>query len=216
MVGYNYILFDLDGTITDPRIGITKSIAYALEYYGVKIEDLNSLCKFIGLPLRNLFTEHYSFSQEDAEIAVQKYREYFVETGLYENIVYKGIKVLLKDLYDRRKTLVLATSKPTVYAKRILKHFDLIDYFSFVSGSELNGERSVKAEVISYALEEIKIENLQKIIMVGDREYDIIGAKKIGIDSIGVSYGFGSKKELENAGAAFIAESVEMIGKILI
>ena len=111
---------------------------------------------------------------------------------------------------------MLATSKPTVYAKRILKHFDLIDYFSFVSGSELNGERSVKAEVISYALEGIKIENLQKIIMVGDREYDIIGAKKIGIDSIGVSYGFGSKKELENAGAAFIAESVEMIGKILI
>lgn len=216
MKRYKYVLFDLDGTITDPKIGITKSVAYALKHFGIEIEDLGSLCKFIGPPLRNSFVEYYGFSQDDAEIAIQKYREYFGVTGLYENTIYNGMEELLKNLNNEGIMLIVATSKPTVYAVKILEHFDLLKYFSFVAGSELNGDRSIKAEVINYALVENHIEDISRAIMIGDREHDIIGAKKVGISSIGVLYGYGSRKELEKAGADLIAEAVEDISNILI
>jgi phosphoglycolate phosphatase len=216
MRSYKYLLFDLDGTITDPKIGITKSFAHALQYFGIEVENLDTLCKFIGPPLRSSFMEYYGFSEADAKVAIEKYREYFGVTGLYENIVYDGMETVLQSLQSREKVLIVATSKPTVYAGRILEHFNLLQYFSFVAGSELNGERSQKAEVIQYALEQNNAPNLSDVIMIGDREHDIKGAKQVGIASLGVLYGYGDRNEFEKAGADFIAETVEDIGCLLI
>lgn len=216
MIRYNYVLFDLDGTITDPKIGITKSVAYALRHFKIEIEDLSCLIKFIGPPLRNSFMEYYDFSQEDAEMAVQKYREYFGTTGLYENTVYTGMEDLLKNLNNQGLKLILATSKPTEYAVKILEHFDLLKYFSYVAGSELNGDRSIKSEIINFALEKNNIKDKSRVIMIGDREHDILGAKEVGISSIGVLFGYGSRHELEKAGADLIAETVKDINIMLI
>jgi phosphoglycolate phosphatase len=215
MRSYQYVLFDLDGTITDPKIGITKSFAYALQYFGIEVEELDTLCKFIGPPLKSSFMEHYGFSEADAKVAIEKYREYFGVTGLYENTVYAGMETLLQSFKNREKVLMVATSKPTVYAGRILEHFNLLQYFSFVAGSELNGERSQKAEVIQYAIAQNKLPNLADVIMIGDREHDIKGAKQVGIASLGVLFGYGDRNELEKAGADFIAETVEDIGRLL-
>lgn len=216
MAIYKYILFDLDGTITDPKIGITKSIAYALKHFGIENQDLDILCKFIGPPLRDSFECYYEFNKDMVEIAVQKYREYFIDKGLYENTVYENIEKVFKTLRKKDKTLIIATSKPTVYAKTILGHFDLLKYFDFVAGSELNGDRAVKSEVITYALNQNGISNLKEVIMIGDREYDIIGAKQVGLSSIGVLYGYGSRCELENVGADYVVETVEDLLTILL
>lgn len=213
---YKYILFDLDGTLTDPKIGITKSIDYALSYFDIKTDNLDDLCKFIGPPLTNAFKEFYGFNDEQVTTAIFKYRERFSDVGLYENEVYNGIKVLLNNLKLENKTLILATSKPATFANRILEHFGLSKYFTFVSGSELDGTRTEKSEVIAYALEQNNITELSKVIMIGDRKHDIIGAKKCGIDSIGILYGFGNREELEEAGADFIFESVESLSENLL
>ena len=209
MKDYKYILIDLDGTISDPKIGITKSVAYALNYFKIETEDLNSLCKFIGPPLKDSFIEYYGFNNEEADLAVAKYREYFSVTGIYENTLYSGIEDLIQGLKSQQKVLVVATSKPTVYATKILEHFNLLQYFDFVSGSELNGVRTKKSEVIEFALEQINVNDLHNVIMIGDREHDIIGAAKVGIDSIGVLFGYGNREELERAGANFIVGSVK-------
>lgn len=209
------IFFDLDGTLTDPREGITKSVAYALEYYGIHVEDTDSLCKFIGPPLAGAFEEFYGFSKEKAEEAVWKYRERFSTIGIFENSVYDGIEEMLKRLKKAGFKLVVATSKPTVYSKKILEHFGLSEYFDEVVGSELNGERTDKAEVIEYAL---KTQNAvrSETIMVGDRKHDIIGAAKNGLKSVGVLFGYGGLKELKEAGADRIAGSVSELEKILL
>jgi haloacid dehalogenase superfamily, subfamily IA, variant 1 with third motif having Dx(3-4)D or Dx(3-4)E len=181
-----YIFFDLDGTLTDPKIGITKSVQYALKKCGITVENTDDLCHFIGPPLKDSFKKFYGFGDDDAENAVTFYREYFSEKGIYENAIYDGAREMLQMLKASQKTLVLATSKPTVYATKILKHFNIYEYFTFISGSELDGSRSKKSEVIRYALEQNNISDLSGIIMVGDREHDIIGAKSVGILSIGV------------------------------
>lgn len=210
---YEYILFDLDGTLTDPKEGITKSVAYALEYFGIEVENLDSLCKFIGPPLKESFEKYFGI---DVDIGVEKYRERFCETGLYENVEYEGIAELLSTLKDNGKTLMIATSKPHIYASKILEHFDLIKYFSFVSGSEMDGVRTDKAEVIAYALNENGIEDRFKVLMIGDREHDIIGANKNGVDSVGVLYGYGCREEFEENHAAYIVETVEELKKLLL
>lgn len=214
MKNYNYILFDLDGTLTDPKVGITKSIDYALKYFGIETENLDSLCKFIGPPLKYTFKDGYGFSEEKANLAISKYREYFCVTGLYENTVYSGIEEVLKNLHNKGKKLMLATSKTTKFAKIILEHFKLIQYFDFVAGSKMDGTRSEKCDVIRYIIEENHISDLSEIIMIGDRKYDILGAKTTGIDSAGVLYGFGDRNELVNAGADYIIEKVEDISKL--
>lgn len=216
MNSFKYILFDLDGTLTDPKIGITKSYAYALSHFGIETSDLDSLCGLIGPPLRDNFMKLYGFSEQQTELAVKIYREYFSDKGIYENTVYEGIGQLVCDLTKAGKKLIVATSKPAVYAEKILEHFDLRHYFDFVSGCELSGERSEKDEVIKYALEKQNITDLSQLVMIGDRKYDIIGAKKLGIVSIGVLYGFGTRQELECAGADFIAETVGDIAKMLL
>lgn len=213
---YEYILFDLDGTLTDPKEGITKSVAYALESFGIHVEDLDSLCKFIGPPLKESFMVYYELDDAQGDQAVEKYRERFAVTGLFENKVYPGIREMLELLKEQGKTLLVATSKPSIYARQILEHFDLMKYFTFLSGSELDGTRVDKAEVITYALQENKIQDLSKVIMIGDREHDIIGANKNGIDSIGVLYGYGGREEFEKNHASYVAKQVEELKEILL
>ena len=214
MKNYKYIIFDLDGTITDPKVGITKSIDYALRHFGIETSNLDSLCKYIGPPLMEAFQEDYDFSEGKAKSAVSKYREYFNVTGIYENIVYAGVEEMLQNLRDKQKKLMIATSKPTDFATRILEHFNLIQYFDFVAGSEMDGRRSNKADVIRFVIEENQILDISEAIMIGDRKHDIIGAKVTGIDSVGVLYGYGDKDELTQAGADYILETVEDISDL--
>lgn len=213
---YQYILFDLDGTLTDSSEGITKSVAYALQSCGIKVTDLHELDKFIGPPLIDSFQQFYGMNQEQAQKAVFKYRERFSQTGIFENRVYPGIPELLTNLKQQGKHLLVATSKPTVFAEKILDHFELRQYFDFVAGSGLQGERPNKAAVISYALEQQKISLLRQVIMVGDRQYDMVAAHQLGIDSLGVLYGFGSQVELQAAGANYLAADVTAAQKFLV
>lgn len=206
-----YVLMDLDGTITDPKIGITKSVQYALKAFGIQVENPDTLCKFIGPPLRNSFMDYYGFDAAKAEEAIVKYREYFSVTGLYENEVFEGMETLLARLKESGKTLIVATSKPEVFAKIILEHFKLDGYFTDICGSELDGGRSTKEEVIRYALEKNNITDDTEVVMVGDRKHDIEGAKAVGLISVGVLFGYGSLEELEEAGADRIAANVEEV-----
>lgn len=210
-----YILFDLDGTITDPKEGITKSVAYALSKFGIKVDSLNELCKFIGPPLKDFFIEYYNFNDDEAEKAIKYYREYFSDRGIYENQVYKGFEDILISLKENNKVLIVATSKPTIFAQKILEHFNLRKYFSFVSGSNLDGTRVKKSEVIQYALERNNIKDLSEVIMIGDRKHDVYGAKEIGIESIGVLYGYGDYEELYDNGANYIVNNVEELRKLI-
>lgn len=154
-----YILFDLDGIITDPMIGITKSAQYALKKFHIEIDYLNILCKFIGPPLRNSFMDYYNFSEEDALKAITYYREYISSKGLYENTVYENFEDMLIELKNKGKSLIIATSNPTIFAEKILEHFNLKKYFDFISGSNLDNTRTKKADVINYALEQQGIKN---------------------------------------------------------
>lgn len=208
---YKNILFDLDGTLTDPGIGITNSVMYALKKFGIEVEDRTTLYKFIGPPLNDSFEKYYGFSKAECDLAIKYYREYFKVKGLYENELYEGTKELLIELKNRDKSLILATSKPEEFAIEILRHFDLYKYFDFIAGATMDEKRNKKDEVIFYALNSCKISALSSTIMVGDREYDILGAKQAGLDSIGVLYGYGDYDELKSAGATYIAESVKDI-----
>ena len=202
-----YLLFDLDGTLTDPMVGITSSVQYALEKFGIHVRYLKELIPFIGPPLAESFQKFYGFSKEDAEKAIQYYREYYAPKGIFENEVYEGIPEMLAHLTEAGFTLLVATSKPTVFGRKVLKHFGMEDYFSFVGGSELDGSRSKKAEVISYILKTCGIE-AKEAIMIGDRRHDIEGGKACGLESVGVLYGYGTEQELTEAGADHIIRTV--------
>ena len=181
---YKYLLFDLDGTITDSQLGITNSVMYALNKYNIEVKQRSDLFKFIGPPLETSFMEYYNFTKEQALQAVDYYREYFKDTGIFENVIYDKFEELLQYLVKQGYILIVATSKPEVFAKRIIEHFHLEQYFSNVCGSTLDGSRSKKGEVIAYALKENKISNLSQVLMIGDREHDIIGAKENHIDCL--------------------------------
>ena len=206
MCKYNTVIFDLDGTLTDPAIGITNSAAYALAKWGIEVSDRSELYKFIGPPLLDSFGNYYGFSREDSERAVEYFREYFSSKGMFENSVYEGIPAVLSELRARGKKLIVATSKAEVFAKQILEHFDLDGYFDFVSGATLDSSRVKKADVIEYALKSCGIDDIDDVIMVGDRDFDVIGASHFGMDSIGVTYGYGGREELSVAGATYIAD----------
>ncbi len=212
---YQTILFDLDGTLTDPGLGITNSVAYTLEHYGIHVSERSELFKFIGPPLQYSFETFYHFSKEDAKAAVERYREYYREKGIYENALYDGMDKLLQSLHDSGRKLMVATSKPEEFALQILDYFDIKKYFSFVAGAGMDGTRGSKAEVIAYALEKGNVTDLSSAVMVGDREYDILGAKQMGLASIGVLFGYGTREELEAAGADYIAPGVADIGNIV-
>ena len=211
---YNTVLFDLDGTLTDPGQGITNSVAYSLKKFGIEVEDKKELYKFIGPPLHDSFMKYYGFSDEEAETAIVYYREYFRDTGIFENEVYDGIEKMLGEIKTSGRKIVLATSKPEEFAKRILIHFGLDKYFDFTAGATMDTSRSKKGDVIAYALRESGCSS-ENAVMVGDRLHDILGAKENGLDSIGVLFGYGSREELESAGADYIAETVEDILKFI-
>ncbi len=215
MKPYTLILFDLDGTLTDPAEGITNSVAYALNKFGIEVADKTQLYKFIGPPLADSFMEYYGFSEEQAQEAIACYRRYFTEKGMFENIVYEGIEELLKSLKSREKRLCVATSKPEPFAKAILEHFNLAQYFECIAGATLDQSRVKKADVIAYALEKCGITDCSTAVMVGDREHDVFGAAAHFIDCIGVLYGYGDRAELESAGALYIAAKPEGIGAFI-
>ncbi len=213
---YHIILFDLDGTISDPGIGITNSVAYALEKFNIKVKERTELYKFIGPPLQDSFAQFYGFNEKECENAITYYREYFKERGLYENELYDGMEQLLKDIRNAGKKVILATSKPEKFAVEILKYFKIEQYFDTIAGATMDSSRSKKADVIAYALKESGIEDLSSVVMVGDREHDIFGAKENGIASIGVLYGYGDREELQNAGALHIVETVDELKDLLL
>lgn len=212
---YQYILFDLDGTLTNSELGITKSVQHALKKFGIEVEDRTVLRPFIGPPLGESFQVYYGMSKEESERAIEYYRERFSVKGLYENEVYEGVEKMLQDLKESGKKLILATSKPEKFTMLILEYFDLLKYFDFVAGATMDGSRGEKADVIRYALEISGIEDKSEAIMVGDRKFDILGAKENGLASIGVLYGFGDREELTEAGADYIVEKAEDIVKVL-
>ena len=208
------ILFDLDGTLTDPGIGITNSVMYALERFGIAVEDRRTLYKFIGPPLLDSFRTFYGFSDAQAQAALTAYREYFGARGLFENTVYPAVPRMLETLRGAGYTLCVATSKPEEYAGQILAHFGLDGYFSLLAGNTLKEERPTKGAVIAYALKTLRLPP-EAAVMVGDRAHDVIGAAENGVASVGVLYGYGSREELETAGAGRIAETVEALERLL-
>lgn len=210
-----YILLDLDGTVIDSREGITRSVRYALKHFGIEVSDLRELYCFIGPPLGDSFRMFYHFSAQEAEIAVQEYRKRYSTQRVHENKVYEGIPALFKKWQSEGKQLLLCTSKPEVFAFQIVKELGLETYFTFVGGATLDGLRQEKADVIRYVLRANAISNREEVVMIGDRKYDIEGAKQNGITAGGVLYGFGNRQELEQAGADFIAAAVEDLGKIV-
>lgn len=215
MKNKRFLFWDLDGTLTDPAEGITKSVEYALRYEGIQVEDRAALYPFIGPPLKDSFMEYVGFTAEQAETAVVRYREYFAQKGIFENAVYPGIPRLLEELYQAGKQLVLATSKPTVFARRILEHFGLLHLFAAVCGSELDGSRVRKAEVIGWAMEQTAARP-EETVMLGDRRFDIEGAQAWGVTAVGVLYGYGSRQELEKAGAHALAADIPALRQLLL
>jgi phosphoglycolate phosphatase len=215
-MSYDVLLFDLDGTLTDPKLGIINSIQHSLKYFGIFETDEDRLTEFIGPPLIESFMKYYCFNEDKARLAVVKYREYFADKGIFENQVYLSVPELLEELFDSGKNLVLATSKPIIFARKVLDYFQLSRYFRFAAGSNLDGTRTKKSEVISYALKESELKAGSNVVMIGDRKYDIIGAKETGIDSIGVLYGYGSRQEMKNEGPTHIADTVGSLRTILL
>ena len=225
-----YILFDLDGTLTDPKEGITKCVQYALADFGIIEPDLDALTCFIGPPLQQSFSEYYGLSEEDAKRAVAKYRERFSTIGLFENRLFDGIHEMLEEIKKAGKKICLATSKPSVYATKIIEKYGVHKYFDIIVGSELDGRRTNKAEVIEEVLRQLSIETscdsvakeqtdfgkiCEKAIMIGDRHHDIDGAKVHQMDSIGVRFGYAEPNELEQAGATYIVDTVEELANLL-
>lgn len=204
---YDNILFDLDGTLTDPGEGITNSVAYSLGKFGIAVADRSDLYRFIGPPLADSFRDFYGFSESECQLAIVRYREYFAEKGIFENRVYDGIPQLLAELKNSGRHLFTATSKPEQFAVRILEHFGLSRYFDDIVGASMDGSLSVKADVIAEALHRNGISDRKTAVMIGDRLHDIEGANANSLSSIGVLFGYGSREELVNAGASHIADT---------
>ncbi|MFM0589115.1 HAD family hydrolase [Streptococcus suis] len=212
---YQTILFDLDGTLTDSGQGILNSVAYALEKMGIEEPDTANLNRFIGPPLYESFSRFYQLSPEDTQSAVDAFRVYFKEKGMFENQLYPGIIPLLEELRTAGKTLVIATSKPEIFAKQILEHFGIAHYLDVIAGASLDSSRISKADVIGYAINQLEAFP-KHAVMIGDREHDIEGARMHQLPAIGVLYGYGSKQEFEKAGATMIVETVQDLKKVLL
>lgn len=209
-----HFLFDLDGTLTDPGLGITNSIMYSLKPFGIEVSDRRELYVCIGPPLIDCYMKLWGFSLEDAKKALSVYREYFSVKGLFENEVYDGIEDVLASLKNAGKRIYLATSKPEIYAKQILEHFGLLKYFDFVAGNTLDESRPKKSDVIKYIMQKFPEINACNAIMIGDRKYDIEGARECSLDAVGVLYGYGNREELE--GAKYLAQDPRELKNILL
>ncbi|WP_445479790.1 HAD family hydrolase [Lysinibacillus irui] len=209
------VLFDLDGTLSDPKIGITKSVQFALQKAGIKVNDLDELEPFIGPPLQVSFREMYDFDDTQITQAIRAYRDRFTESGMFENQLYEGIPALLSNLKEEGYTLAVATSKPTVFAKQIIEYFQLESFFDLIVGSHLDGSRSAKSEIIAEVLQHFNLFPKEQFIMIGDRNYDVLGAYDNQIDAIGVTYGYGSLEELKNESPTYIVDHVSDLQKYL-
>lgn len=216
MKKFDLVIFDLDGTLTDSRVGITKSVSYAISKMGIKPPPLEELEHFIGPPLMDSFMEYYKFSKSDSEKALEIFREEYSKNGLYENIPFHNINTLLSALKNSKIKLAVATSKPQHFSEKILDHFLLSQYFDVIIGSSLDNTLSHKSRIISETLKSFLEIPKEKIVMVGDRKFDIDGAKENGIASIGVKYGFADPGEIEAASPDFTAEGIEDLFKILL
>lgn len=212
---YKNVFFDLDGTLTDSGEGILNSVEYALKKLGITGYERSRLYGFIGPPLVVSFSEFFGLSEEKCKEGVRLYREYYSKKGIYENRLYDGIIHLLEKLSEEGAKVVLATSKPREFAEEILRFFSLTKYFDYIAAAEMNGKRNEKSEVIAYALE-ISGAKKEQTVMVGDRKFDILGARSAGIASIGVLYGFGTEEELIKAGADYIAQTPESVLDIVL
>lgn len=207
---YRAILFDLDGTLTASAEGITKSVQYALNKIGIEESDLQKLESFVGPPLMDQFMEAYGLDEGTARQAVIYYRERYAVKGIYENQPYQGIQELLRDLKRQGYVLGVASSKSVLYVRKILDYFQLTPYFTVIEGSQMDGSRTKKGEVIQEVVRNLKMERQKdQVVMVGDRKYDVQGAREAGIDCIAVSYGYGSLEELQQADPVMIAPSAE-------
>lgn len=205
---YEYVFFDLDGTLTDSGEGIINAAIYALEKYNIEVNDRSELRKFIGPPLQDSFSTDYGFQEDEIEDVIKIFREYYSEKGIFENTIYENIQTVLFELKNRGKKLVVATSKPEVFTKKVLDHFNISSYFDYVSGATLNNDKIKKVDIIRDAICKLGITDKSKVVMVGDRKLDVLGAKENGIDSIGVLWGYGDLLELEKVGPTYIAEKV--------
>ncbi len=215
MKDYRFIFFDLDGTVSDSGEGITNSVKYALLKFGIRETDYEKLKRFVGPPLYASFEKYYGFSHDEAIKAVEYYREYYNAGGIFELSLYEGILDLFAELKRAGKKLVLATSKPETYAERIARHFGFYPFFDSIAGALLDGGRIEKPDIIIYAMNKVGVADVNECIMIGDRSFDILGALAFGMDSVGVTYGYGTREELIEAGATYIADSAEDIKKIL-
>ncbi len=209
---YKAILFDLDGTLTESGEGITKSVQYALEKLGKPEEDLDALKVFVGPPLMEQFMKYADLDEETARRAVEIYRERYSTIGIFENRPYPGVAHMLEELKKKGYVLAVASSKPEYFVKKILAHFELEEYFEEAVGSEMNGSRTNKTEVIEETLRRLHLENHRdQVLMVGDKEHDILGARKAGVECLAVSYGYGTMEELTEAKPLQIADSAEEV-----
>lgn len=207
---YQAILFDLDGTLTESGIGITRCVQYALEKTGKPEPDLEKLLVFVGPPLMEQFMKYADLDEQTARQAVEYYRERYAVTGIFENAVYPGIPELLEELRQKGYRLAVASSKPEKYVKQILDYFQLTEYFHEIVGSEMNGNRTQKSQVIEETLRRLGLsDNRKQVLMVGDREHDVLGARQAGMDCVAVSYGYGSMEELQGAEPLQIVDSAE-------
>lgn len=211
---YNYILFDLDGTLTDPQKGIINSIQYALKHFGIKKED-HELIHFIGPPLHHSFAEIFG-SEEKGLAAVEIYREYYSTKGIFENLVYPGMEDLLNELTERNKILFVATSKPTFFAEQIVKHFKIDHHFKSVVGSNLDGTHTDKKEIIQTIIELLPDVERSEFLMIGDRKFDIIGSKHHNIDCAAVTFGYGSIDELQAEEPAYIINTIAELSELVL
>ncbi|MCI8659961.1 MAG: HAD family hydrolase [Lachnospiraceae bacterium] len=210
-----YVLFDLDGTLTDSREGIINSIEYMLRFYGISVEDRESLLPWLGPPLKDSLMKYHGFDERTALEGVEKYREYFDRQGIFENRLFPGIEDMLFCLKEKGYVLLVATSKPEVAAVRVLKHFDLEKYFDYIGGATLDDSRVKKGDVIRYVLEKCGVEDKSLATMVGDREHDIQGAKENGLKAVGVLYGYSAPGELADAAADYLVNTPKDLVKLL-
>lgn len=210
-----YLFFDLDGTLTDPMEGITRSVQYALRHFGIEVNDLKELCPFIGPPLAESFRDRYGMNEAETATAIARMREYFAPKGIFENKLYPGIPELLAATAAAGCVNVMATSKPEPFARRIAEHFDIARHFRLIAGSGLDGSRTTKVEVIRHALSQLGIAP-EEAVMIGDRRHDIEGARAAGLDSIAVSWGYAAPGELEAAHPGHIVADVDALRRLLL
>ena len=216
MKQYSILLFDLDGTLTESGEGIIRSVQYALEKFDIQETNPETLSLFIGPPLLDSFQRIYGMSAEDARAAVRFYRERFSTIGIFENQVYPGIEEMLKELKRKGVILAVASSKPETFVVQIMQHFHLEDCFCEVVGSLMNETRTGKPEVIEEALRRLDaLDRREEVLMIGDTEHDVLGAKNRGIDCLAVNYGYGTEDSIRNAGPIQVVDTVSELRRAL-